>query len=243
MKLFKGNLKGLDLQELQQGMGKLEGFNFNLLPKGLNPEINKGLNFKGDIRSRVKMLDQHGSITLETTKDGKVVELLDKEGKLHYRGPYNNKADKMNVPEDLRERVENLDIDNGIGLKAAPDLGNHNARDLKLRALEQLLEMQEMNKRLKPLLDIPNPLLKDVEKLFNQKVNGVTMSTKRTDPSTGNRYTYKLVDKEKQVEVYDPNGELLFNGPYNSEADKASVPEEHRDFLQQLEADLPDIGK
>ncbi len=108
MKLFKGRLEGLDLQELQKGLGKLEGFDLNLLPKGLNPEMNKGLKIKGGFQSRFKMLDQHGSVTLESTKDGKIIELLDKEGKLQYRGPYNNEADKKSVPQELRERVENL---------------------------------------------------------------------------------------------------------------------------------------
>jgi len=116
MQLFKGRLEGLDLQELQQGLGKLEGFELNILPKGLNPEMNKGLKFKGGFRSRVKMVDQHGSITLESTNDGKVIELFDKKGELQYRGPYNNEADKLNIPQGLLDRVENLDFDNGLGL-------------------------------------------------------------------------------------------------------------------------------
>jgi hypothetical protein len=116
MQLFKGRLEGLDLQELQQGLGKLEGFELNILPKGLNPEMNKGLKFKGGFRSRVKMVDQHGSITLESPNDGKVIELFDKKGELQYRGPYNNEADKLNIPQGLLDRVENLDFDNGLGL-------------------------------------------------------------------------------------------------------------------------------
>jgi serine protease Do len=115
MKLFNGNLHGLDLQELQKGLDKNEGFNLNLQPKGLNPKINKGLQFRGSFQSRIKMVDNDGSITLESTKDGKVIELLDKTGKLQYHGPYNNEADRQSIPKELRSRVENLDIENELG--------------------------------------------------------------------------------------------------------------------------------
>ena len=121
MKLFKGNLQGLDLQELQQGLGKLEGFDLNLLPKGLNPKMNRGLKIKGSFNSRIKMVDKHGSVTLETTKDGKVIEFLDNKGELQYRGPYDNEADKQSVPQELRDRTGNLDIDMGSGLHRMPD--------------------------------------------------------------------------------------------------------------------------
>ncbi len=67
-------------------------------------------------------------------------------------------------------------------------------------------------------------------------------STTQTDPQTGNRYTFKKTKKkkqveQKQVEVYDPAGKLLYDGPYNSDVDKASVPDEYRDFIKKLDKD------
>jgi len=229
MQLFKGKLEGLDLQELQQGMGKLEGFDLNLLPKGLNPEMNKGLKFKGGFRSRVKMLDQHGSITLESTKDGKVIELLDKKGKLEYRGPYNNEADKKSVPEDLRDRVENLDIGNGLGLLGVPNMENLGGNKMKLQ-FKDLKRFKEMQKNLR----------KGNEKnTFQFKIDRNSVSSTRTDPQTGNLYTFKKEGKQSQVEVCDPAGKPLYDGPYNSDADKASVPNEYRDFLKKLDSEIP----
>lgn len=239
MKLFRGDLEGLDLQELQQGMNKLEGFDLNIQPQGLNPEMNKGLKFKGAFHSRVKMLDQNGSITLETNKDGKVIELLDKEGKLQYRGPYNNEADKMSVPEDLRERVENLDIDNGIGFRAAPNFPNLDAHEMRMRGLKKLMEMQEMENKLMQQFQFPDLGNKEGVNMFNLKIDGNSMSTTRTDPSTGNRFTLKKEGKDKQVEIYDPTGKLLYNGPYNTDVDKASVPEEFLDFIEKIDIQSP----
>ncbi|MFT5906521.1 MAG: hypothetical protein ACI9E1_002131 [Cryomorphaceae bacterium] len=151
MKLFKGNLEGLDLQELQQGLGKLEGFDLNLLPKGLNPAMNKGFKIKGVFNSRIKIVDKHGSFTLEKTKDGTVIELLDKEGKLQYRGPYNNEADRMSVPEDLRDRIGNLDIDTGSGFLGEPKIGNPGRNKMRFK-----LGKPKEGK------DMPN--MKDIEK-------------------------------------------------------------------------------
>jgi hypothetical protein len=239
MKLFSGNLEGLDLQELQQGMNKLDGFDQNFQPQGLNPEMNKDLKLKGAFQSRVKMLDQHGSITLETTKDGKLIELLDKQGNLQYRGPYNNQADKMNVPEDLRERVENLNIDNGIGFRLNPNLDAH---EMRMRDLKKLMEMQQMQNDLMQQFQFPDLANKKGLNMLNLKIDGHSMSSTRTDPSTGNRFTLKKEGKSKQVEIYDPRGELLYNGPYNSDIDKASVPEEFRNFIESIDIQSPVKG-
>lgn len=256
MKLFRGNLQGLDLQELQQGLGKLEGFDFNLLPKGLNPDLNKGLNFQGSFQSRVKMVDEHGSITLESTKDGKVIELLDKAGKLQYRGPYNTEEEKQNVPKELRSRVENLDIDDGLGFLGKNRMNNNRQERMKqrLNALREMNNMndiakefrQELPKDLQQKLNL-NLRLPDINNLnapkgaqkLEFKFGTNTYSTTKTDPQTGYRYTYKKENNKTQVEVTDANGKTLYGGPYNSDIDKASVPDEYRDFIEDLHAHSP----
>lgn len=256
MKLFKGKLAGLDLQELQKGLDKLEGFDLNLLPQKLNPNMNQGLKIKGSFNSRIKMLDQHGSITLESTKDGKIIELLDKAGKLQFSGPYNTEADKNSVPQELRNRVENLDIDKGLGFLAKPQLNqqrknkmnfNFNGgrdfpdmEDLEKEMMQQL--PKDFQKKLK--LNLQLPKLKNLDGIkrnqkFEFKFGTNSYSTSQTDPQSGNRFTFEKNDAKSQVEVHDPAGKLLYNGPYNTDADKASVPNEYRDFLENLNAKSP----
>lgn len=256
MKLFKGKLQGLDLQELQQGLGKLEGFDLNLLPKGLNPELNKGLRFKGKFQSRVKMVDEHGSITLESTNDGKVIELLDKAGKLQYSGPYNTELDKQNIPEELRGRVENLDIDNGLGFLGKNGRNNLRQERMKqklndlrklngMNGLEENLRQalpKELQQKLNLKLQLPD--INDLNeakgaKRLEFKFGTNSFSTTKTDPQTGNRYTFKTENDKSQVEVTDPSGKPLYDGPYTSDMDKASVPDEFRDFIEKLDLGRP----
>ena len=200
MKLFKGNLKGLDLQELQNGLGKLEGFDLNLRPKGLNPKLNKGLKFKAAFQSRVKMIDGEGSITLETAEDGKIIELLDKEGKLQYRGPYNTEADKKSIPQEFRDRVENLGIDKGLGMQINPSMKHlremPNMNNFKKQFMENLpkeLQQQLKNNKNLNMLNIPNLNLKNGNGVqrFEFKLNGNGLSQTPTDPETGYSYNFK----------------------------------------------------
>lgn len=107
MQLFKGDRFDQKVKELEKQLGGLKQRKPNIPQKQ-----NAKMHFKGGFSSRVKMLDHHGSITLESTNDGKVIELKDKQGKTQYRGPYNNEIDKHSIPEELRGRVDNLDIDN-----------------------------------------------------------------------------------------------------------------------------------
>ena len=142
LKLYQGRLQGLDLQELQRGLGKLEGFGFNLRPQGLDLKMNQGLKFEGQFQSRIKMVDPHGSITLKSTENGKVIELLDKAGNIQYRGPYNNETDKQKIPQALRKRVNNLDIEEGLDFLAKPKM-----RDLDPDIDQMRKHIEQLRKR------------------------------------------------------------------------------------------------
>lgn len=242
MKLFNGELLDLDLdlQELREGMGNLEGFDLNLRPKGLNPEINKGLKFN----SRIKTVDEQGSVTIETTNDGKVIELHDKEGKLQYRGPYNTDDEKKSVPHELRDRIENSVADKGLGFMINPKMNLPNElpgnNDLKKQLMDQLPEKLKNQLLIPEKLEIPQPQKRDLEnKNGAQKLDfnksSISISQTRTDPSTGNRYTLKSKNGNKQVEVHDAQGKLLFEGPYNTDADKASIPGDLQDYIELIE--------
>ena len=114
MQLFEGGAFENNIDNLKKQFGELNEF----IPEVQEPNLK--MNTKGTFQSRVKMLDQHGSITLESTNDGKVIELKDKQGKVQYRGPYNNDIDKASIPDNLRSRVDNLKIDNKTKLFNQP---------------------------------------------------------------------------------------------------------------------------
>jgi hypothetical protein len=61
----------------------------------------------------VNLQDENGSVQMKSEGGKRTVIVKDREGTLLYEGPYNTDEDKKAVPEDLRERVEKLDMGNG----------------------------------------------------------------------------------------------------------------------------------
>jgi hypothetical protein len=75
--------------------------------------------------SSVRLLDEQGSVELKSRNGGKEVRVLDKQGKEVWSGPWNSEQDKAAAPQEVRERVErlNVDMDSGSGglrLKLGP---------------------------------------------------------------------------------------------------------------------------
>ena len=220
-----------------------------------------GANF----RSTTKMMDEEGSITLETNGKKKSVELHDKEGKLLFKGPYTTEEDKKKVPEKFRKRLERLNAGGIIGPNAK---GEAKGGALQVKP-EDLL---------KGLKDIPQLKGKEMKELGNQiqkqlnlRINGAQLKLNgKNVPLNGNMMqggVFRLQmgpngkmqvvppggavggdelqakDKDgllkmrqtpdgKQVELYDTKGELLFSGAYESDFDKASLPEEYRKRIE-----------
>ena len=229
-KLFAGGAFEDKFKNLEKQFGELN----ELIP---DFPANPRMNFQGNFQSSVKMIDQHGSITLQSTNEGKVIELKDRQGKIQYRGPYNNEIDKASVPEELRGRVDNLDIDNKVDFFKQPKLNarpklrlklpNKNGPEGRMRFEFNQLPQQKNNGN-KPNADKVEDRLKSK---FTFK-NSIKFS--KTDRTTGNQYTYAKRNGKIQVEVHDRAGKLLYNGPYNTDLDKASVPEEFQGFIEQL---------
>lgn len=68
----------------------------------------------------IRMLDEKGSIELKSNDGGKEVTLRDKENNITWTGPWDTDQDKAAAPDDVRKRVERLNIDtnfNGNGLR------------------------------------------------------------------------------------------------------------------------------
>ena len=90
----------------------------------------KGLKEKGQIDVKqgatIKMLDGQGSIELKSNDGSKEVTIRDKDNKITWTGPWDTEQDKAAAPEDVRQRVEHLNIDtnfegNGLRLRMLPD--------------------------------------------------------------------------------------------------------------------------
>lgn len=68
----------------------------------------------------IRMMDENGSIELKSSDGSKEVTLRDKENKVTWTGPWDTEQDKAAAPEDVRQRIERLNIDNafqGNGLR------------------------------------------------------------------------------------------------------------------------------
>ncbi len=75
--------------------------------------------------SSVRLLDDQGSVEIESRNGGTKVKVLDKQGKEVWSGPWNSEQDKSAAPKDVRDRVERLNFDmdsesNGLRLRMGP---------------------------------------------------------------------------------------------------------------------------
>jgi membrane-associated protease RseP (regulator of RpoE activity) len=70
--------------------------------------------------STIRMKDAQGSVELKSTDGAKEVTLRDEEDNVTWNGPWDTAQDKQAAPEDVRKRVDSLNIDHsfkGAGLR------------------------------------------------------------------------------------------------------------------------------
>ncbi len=72
-------------------------------------------NFQMNMQSTVRMMDENGSIELKTTGENKEVTVRDKTNKIVWSGPWDTDQDKAAAPDDIRQRIEKMNINNGGG--------------------------------------------------------------------------------------------------------------------------------
>lgn len=68
----------------------------------------------------VRLMDEEGSIELKAADDSKEVTVRDRENEIVWTGPWDTDQDKAAAPDDIRERIERLNIEGfqqGNGLK------------------------------------------------------------------------------------------------------------------------------
>ena len=106
-------------QENRRSFGRLFG---NLL-KEVAPNTGFDLNFQST--SSVKMMDESGSVEVQTNNGNKSVTVRDRQGNVQYEGPWNTEEEQQNAPSDIRDRVNNIDFSyKNYNLRMSP-------RDLK----------------------------------------------------------------------------------------------------------------
>ncbi len=85
----------------------------NVLPEKEGEDAN--FQFRAD--ATVRMMDENGSIEMKSRDGGKEVTLRDRDNEITWTGPWDTEQDKAAAPEDVRERVEKLNLDQGFAGK------------------------------------------------------------------------------------------------------------------------------
>ena len=110
-------------QRMEKAMQGLNGLNVPpAAPGGPRIEVQQG--------ATIRLMDEQGSIELKSNDGGKEVTIRDKDNKISWNGPWDTDQDKAAAPEDVRQRMERLNLDskfqgNGLRLQlgGAPPAG------------------------------------------------------------------------------------------------------------------------
>jgi serine protease Do len=124
--MFQNNAGGMNLQmdkalrDLQKNMlGAMNG----------KPDAEGAPQVRIQSNATVKMSDKLGSVEVQSKDKSKEVVVRDKEGNVTWQGPWDTAQDKAAAPDDVRERIDAVNLDNtftGQGLRlqmrqVAPD--------------------------------------------------------------------------------------------------------------------------
>lgn len=77
-------------------------------------------NIRMNAGATVRLMDDQGSVELKAADDSKEVTVRDRENQIVWTGPWDTDQDKAAAPDDIRERIERLNIEGfqqGNGLK------------------------------------------------------------------------------------------------------------------------------
>jgi hypothetical protein len=111
-----GNIMRKRMEQMMQGMEELQA-----APGG---QGQGGINMKSS--GTIRMLNPDGSgVEVMSENGGKQVRVLGRDGKVEWEGPYDTPQDREAVPKDVRERIDNLNIDldykgPGMRMRMAP---------------------------------------------------------------------------------------------------------------------------
>lgn len=115
--MFENKAGGMDIQ-LDKAMRDLQKNMLDAKP-GM-PNAQGGPQVRIQSNATVKMSDKLGSVEVQTKDKSKEVIVRDKEGNVTFQGPWDTAQDKAAAPDDVRERIAAVHIDetfNGQGLR------------------------------------------------------------------------------------------------------------------------------
>ncbi len=152
---------------------------------------------------------------------------------------------------ELIRKGEKLQLDIEVGEIEVPQLRRNQRPGAVVgpRELEEL--MKELMADRRGLLN-RNPLFNDP--FFNRGFQGLRLELDGSDlgalQSNSSRTMFdgqgsmSLVEKDgkKELKLMDQNGETLFEGPYNSEEDKAALPERYRERVENFLSGIGGAG-
>lgn len=109
-----------ELGKLLEEKGKIE-FDLNDFIEGAHerqlgnkkravPDAANDGNLRFNAQASMTVMDDEGSVTIKVTNGNHEVIVKDKAGKVLFEGPYETPQDKAAVPDDYRERIENIDF-------------------------------------------------------------------------------------------------------------------------------------
>lgn len=94
------------VRDMQEKMRKaLEGIDALEVPGA------QKLDLKTMHSAKVKVVDEEGSVELDSNSDGRIVTVRDKEGNVVWSGAWDSEQDRAAPPDDIRERIERLNLD------------------------------------------------------------------------------------------------------------------------------------
>ena len=102
-----------EMREMRKRMNKaMQNLNAPGAPDAPRIDIQQG--------ASIRLMDDQGSIELKSSDGGKEVTIRDKDNKIAWNGPWDTDQDKAAAPDDIRKRVERLNLDSkfqGHGLR------------------------------------------------------------------------------------------------------------------------------
>ncbi len=111
---LEGQWKRLEkqLRDMEENGAGLK-LDFDLF-RDLQKDNEKGgaFNFNFKSSSSFMFKDEKGSVEMKTTDGGKEVIVKDAEGEMLFEGPWDTEQDKASAPEDIRERIESMNMGN-----------------------------------------------------------------------------------------------------------------------------------
>lgn len=124
--MFENNAGGMN-QQMDKAMRDLQKNMLDALPG--KPNAQGGPQVRIQSNATVKMSDKLGSVEVQSKDKSKEVVVRDKGGNVTWQGPWDTAQDKAAAPDDIRERIDALNLDStftGQGLRlqmrqVAPD--------------------------------------------------------------------------------------------------------------------------